>query len=437
MYRYGDGTPFPLDENFIETLTSAVEACTNAFMPLTELDERRNRAKAARIEADAELGKLADLEKTISNALAPYMVPEKKAQQAQQVAQKTLIAAKQTILASKGQIESRVSALEAQASAATSSEAVLQGLRPFFDHNQLPNAKWIMSWDVRGNEPAADSVMTAGRLTANFRLQVDQFRQPLRVDQLAEGVVVHMMKKGLLGKAKPAPVDLGKYVMVSFERTQNDHVITLREKPDRQSQGLRFTVGEHTATWQSLTANGDAETEPNPLDGEDFAGIRRLGEGAQNALKDLTSNRTLTDITLGGQPLSQLPEPRVVPMEVLHQLTPLARTIRERSRMSGELVLKKDVGGGRREELFVPRAQLSQHFSKLPDGYRKPFEEMGISGEDTQPAIQLPANLRPPAKMDKNDRPIPPPPPSPRIDPDKTLVVAPVIVDEALKEDKG
>jgi hypothetical protein len=23
MYRYGDGTPFPLDENFIETLTTA------------------------------------------------------------------------------------------------------------------------------------------------------------------------------------------------------------------------------------------------------------------------------------------------------------------------------------------------------------------------------------------------------------------------------
>jgi len=119
VYRYGDGTPFPLEENFIETVTVAVEACTNAFMPLTELDERRNRAKAARIEADGELGRLAELEKTISNALAPYMVPEKKSAQAQQVAQKTLIAAKQQITASKQQIESRVSALEAQAAAAT------------------------------------------------------------------------------------------------------------------------------------------------------------------------------------------------------------------------------------------------------------------------------------------------------------------------------
>jgi hypothetical protein len=436
MYRYGDGTPFPLDENFIETLTSAIESCTNAFMPLTELDERRNRAKAARAEADGELGRLADLEKTLASALAPFMVPDKKSAQANQAAQKTLLAAKQLIQASKGQIESRVSALEAQASASTSSEAVMQALRPFFDHNQLPSAKWIMSWDVRGAEPSADAVMNAGRLVANFRLAVEQYRQPIRVDQLAEGVVVHMMRKGLLGKAKPAPVDLGKYVMVAFERTQAEHVITLREKSDRQSQGLRFTVAEHTATWQSLTTNGDSETEANPLDGEDFAGIRRLGDGAQNALKDLTNNRALTDITLGGQALAQLPEPRVVPMEVLHQLTPLARTIRERSRMSGELVLKKDLGGGKREELFVPRAQLSQHFAKLPTNYRQPFEEMGIAGEDTQPAIQLPTNLRPPAKPSG-----PPPPPGAstpnanKADPDKTLVAPPVIVDETLKDE--
>jgi len=433
MYRYGDGTPFPHDENFIETLTSAIESCTNAFMPLTELDERRNRAKAARVEADSELGRLADLEKTLASALAPFMVPDKKSAQANQAAQKTLLAAKQLIQGSKGQIESRVSALEAQASASTSSEAVMQALRPFFDHNQLPTAKWIMAWDVRGAEPSADAVMSAGRLTANFKLQIDPYRQPIRVDQLAEGVVVHMMRKGLLGKAKPAPVDLGKYVMVAFERTQTEHVITLREKSDRQSQGLRFTVAEHTATWQSITASGDSETEPNPLDGEDFAGIRRLGDGAQNQLKDLTNNRALTDITLGGQALAQLPEPRVVPMEVLHQLTPLARTIRERSRMSGELVLKKDLGGGKREELFVPRAQLSQHFAKLPTNYRQPFEEMGIAGEDTQPAIQLPTNLRPPAKP---TGPPPPPPASTKVDPDKTLVVAPVIVDEALKDDK-
>jgi hypothetical protein len=276
-----------------------------------------------------------------------------------------------------------------------------------------------MAWDVRGNEPRADAIATSGRLTASFTLGVEQFRQPIRVDQLADAVIVHMMKKGLLGKAKPAPVELGKYVMVAFERAHDKHVITLKEKPDKASQGLRFAVGEHGATWQSISVTGDAETEPNPLDTDDVDGIRRLGDGAGRALRDLIQRRTLADLSLAGQGLAELPEPRVVPMEVLQQLTPIARTIRERSRVHGELVLKRDLGGGRREELFVPRAQLSQHFAKLPPEYRKPFEDMGITGEDTQPAIQLPEQLRPPAKKS-----VPPPPtPAAPILPSDTVTI--------------
>jgi len=399
MYRYGDGTPFPLEENFIETLTSAVEACTNAFMPLTELDSRRERARASRAEADRELAKLAELEKTLTSALAPYMVADKQSPQAQGVAQKTLQSAKAAIQQARVLVDGRVQAMEAQAGAGTAADAVLHALRPFFDHYQLPNAKWIMSWDVRGAEPHADAVASSGRLTASFALQLESFRTAIRVGDLADGVIVHMMKKGLLGKAKPAPVDLAKYVMVAYEKTGNEHVITLKEKPDKASQGLRFMVSDSGATWQSMSVNGDAETDPNPLDFEDVDGIRRLGEGAHKALRDLMGHRVLTDLSLGNQALSSLPEPRIVPMEVLQQLTPLARTIRERSRVSGELVLKRDIGGGRREELFVPRAQLAQQFMKLPMEYRKPFEDMGVSSEDTQPAVSIAgAQLRPPAK---------------------------------------
>jgi hypothetical protein len=396
VYRYGDGTPFPLEENFIETITNAVEACTNAFMPLTQLDHRREQARAARSEADRELNKLAELEQTLTNALAPYAAADKKGAHVQTVASKALQTAKTALQQARAQVESRVQALEAQAAADTAADAVLHALRTFFDHHQLPNAKWIMSWDVRGNEPSANAVATAGRLQASFTLQVDHFRTPIRVDQLADAVVVHMMKKGLLGKAKPAPVDLGKYVMVAFERTRDENVMTLKEKPDRASMGLRFLIHEGGASWQSLSASGDAETDWNPLDVEDIDGVRRLGNAAYAALKDLMPRRTLVDLALGTQTLNSLPEPRVVPMEVLSQLTPFARTIRERSRVHGELVLKKDIGGGRREELYVPRIQLARHFTKLPPEYQQPFQDMGVSGEDTQPAIQLPEHIRPP-----------------------------------------
>src|SRR5262245_21642286 len=167
MYRYGDGTPFPLDVNFIQTITSAVEACTNAFMPLTELDGRRERARAGRAEADRDLAKLGELEKTITSALAPYMVPDRKSPQTMTVAQSTLNTAKDAIKTARIQVEGRVQALEDQAGAGTASDAVLHALRPFFDNHQLPNSKWVLSWDVR-NEPRAEASATAGRLTAHF-----------------------------------------------------------------------------------------------------------------------------------------------------------------------------------------------------------------------------------------------------------------------------
>ena len=391
MYRYGDGTPFPLDENFIETLTAAVETCTNAFVPLTELDARREKARDVRREADKELGRLADLEATVIGSLLAFAPSDsKKPSLTQQVSQKITAGVKAAVSEARRQVEGRVAATDALAAPKTATDAVLRALRPFFEEQQLPNAKWIMSWDVRGLEPSANAVASAGRISASFSLSPDPYRTPIRVEQLSDGVIVHMMKKGVFGKAKPAPIDLGKYVVVAFERTIHESIVTLKENPNKSAQGLRFAVTDVGATWVSITAAGDADGDPNPLDIEDVAPVRQLAERAHAALKDLINRRTLVDLALGNTPLSDLEEPRIIPLELLAQLTPLARTIREKSRMSGELTLKRDIGDGRREELFVPRATLAAQFAKLPDEYRRPFEDMGITGEHTAPAIQLP-----------------------------------------------
>jgi hypothetical protein len=395
MYRYGDGSPFPLDENFIETLTTAVETCTNAFVPLAELDGRREKAREVRREADKELGRLADLEATVIGSLVPFVPSDnKKPSLTQQVSQKITAGVKTAVAEARRQVEGRVAATEALAAGRTAGDAVIQALRPFFEEQQLPNAKWIMSWDVRGAEPSANAVATAGRIAASFSLAPDPYRVPIRVEQLCEGVVVHMMKKGVFGKAKPAPIDLGKYVIVAFERNAHETMVALKENANKSAQGLRFAVTEVGATWVSITAAGDADGEANPLDPEDVRPVRTLTEKANAALKDLLLRRTLVDLALGSSAIGDLEEPRIVPLELLAQLTPLARTIREKSRTSGELILKRDIGDGRREELFVPRATLAAQFARLPNEYRRPFEDMGITAEETSPAIQIP---RPPA----------------------------------------
>ena len=397
MYRYGDGTPFPLDENFIETLTAAVESCTSAFLPLAELDNRKHTAKETRREADMEITRLGDLEKTLQGSLAAFLGPalDKKASVSGQLATKLGATIKQSIAETRKQIETRVAAVEAQASPQTAADAVIKALQEFFGTHQLPKSAWIMSWDVRGAEPQADAIATSGKLQAAFSLSPDPYRTPIRVEQLADGVVVHMMKRGVFGKAKPAPIDLGKYVIVAFERNGTEIVVTLRENANRTAAGLRFAVQADGATWVAITPAGDADGTPNELDSEDVAPVRLLGDRAYATLKGLLAKRRLVDLTLGGRAIADLDDPRAVPLELLAQLTPLARSLREKSRVHGELVLKRDVGDGRREELFVPRATLAQQYARLPYEYRRPFEEMGITAEETQPSIQLP--VRPPA----------------------------------------
>ena len=101
-----------------ESFTVAVESCTNAFAPLAELDERRDKAKEARREADMEGARLGDLENTLLGALVAFTGPatEKKAAVTGQLAQKLSTTIKQSIADTRKQIDTRVASLEAQAS---------------------------------------------------------------------------------------------------------------------------------------------------------------------------------------------------------------------------------------------------------------------------------------------------------------------------------
>src|SRR6185503_13354856 len=108
----------------------------------------------------------------------------KKPSLTQQVSQKITGAVKTAVIEARRQVENRVAATDALAHGKTSAEGVLKALRPFFESHQLPHAKWIMSWDVRGAEPSANAVATGGRISASFTLSPDPYRAPIRVEQL-------------------------------------------------------------------------------------------------------------------------------------------------------------------------------------------------------------------------------------------------------------
>lgn len=380
MYRFGDGTAFPLDENFIDTLTQAVEACTHAFLPLAELDVRREKAVIAERDAQREVERLLELDKVVGAALGEFI--NGSSGLAQSTAHKIVAATKQSVNAVRSQIEGRARALLADAEPRNVADRVQSALAPFFERAELPGTTWVTSWDGRGATARAEGVSTAGRLSAAFTLDLSgAWQAPIRNDQFAADVIVHMERKRTFGKAKPAPIDLSKMLMISIEQRARETVLGMRESPKTQA-GYRFVIGEDGCTFSQIGATGELESEVHNVADEDVANLRRLGDAAVAQLAALRARRSVRELRYSGEPVLTLVEPKKMPLELLGQLTPLCRALRDRSPVAGELVLKRDIGDGRREELFVPRAQLAARFLPLPPEYRKPFEDMGLGHEE-------------------------------------------------------
>lgn len=383
MYRFGDGTAFPLEENFIDTLTQAVEACTGAFAPLAELDARREKALIAERDSQREVERLLELDRVVESALGQFTTGNGgSGGLAQATAHKIVAATKQSVNAVKNQIEGRARALLAEAEPRNVADRVQAAMAPFFERAELPGTTWVTSWDGRGATARAEAVSTSGRLSAAFTLDLSgPWQQPIKNEQFAAEVIVHLVRKRTFGKAKPTPLDLGKMLMISIEQRARETVIGMRESIKTQA-GYRFVLGEDGCTFSVLGPTGELESEVHSVTDEDVPNLRRLADAATGQLAALRARRTVRELRYTGEPLAQLSEPKTFPLELLGQLTPLCRALRDRSPVAGELVLKRDIGDGRREELFVPRAALAARFLPLPAEYRRPFEDMGLGHDE-------------------------------------------------------
>lgn len=380
MYRFGDGTAFPLEENFIDTLTQAVEACTQAFSPLAELDARREKAIVAERDSHREVERLLELERVVEAAVGQFTSGG--GGLAQATAHKIVTATKQSVAAVRSQVEGRARAMLAEAEPRNVADRVQAAMSPFFERVELPGTTWVTSWDGRGQTARAEAASTSGRLGAAYTLDLSGvWQQPVRNDQFAADVIVHLVRKRTFGKAKPTPLDLSKMLMISIEQRARETVLGVRESI-KALTGYRFVLGEDGATFSNLGPTGELEPEVHAITDEDLPNLRRLADGAVSQLAALRARRTVRELRFGGEVMSSLKEPKVFPLELLGQLTPLCRALRERSPVAGELVMKRDIGDGRREELFVPRAALAARFQPLPPDYRRPFEDMGLGHED-------------------------------------------------------
>ncbi|AKT43233.1 hypothetical protein [Chondromyces crocatus] len=387
-YLYGDATPFPLTENFLVTLCAATEASV-ALLRADELVDSGNRAVQ---ETDArvtkELAALDAVARRIEESLGanpPVVAPDAGPVQlaAARIAEHAWATLERTRAEVLGLRESAVAA----SSRAAPHAKVLPALSAFLTAHQLPETTWSIRWGAeKGVASASAEVFSRAHcgLEATFGVEIPVThlwsRSP-RVNQLEREVTIQMMRKPWLRKPRPCPVRLDKLFVASVTHTPEDARMTLVHNPKRQ-EGIEIVLRSGSSTGVTATRldkQGEAVGEPEVLDATDSAEVKRLWARVESTLGELVLHRTgATEATLGGVQVGDIVHPEVIAEVVIGAVAPIIREIVRRSASPRELSLKRTLGDGRREELFVSFETVLDRTAGLSERHRAMFDAFGL-----------------------------------------------------------
>jgi hypothetical protein len=185
-------------------------------------------------------------------------------------------------------------------------------------------------------------------------------------------LIVHLPRRRWLRAPVETAIPLGRCLLASARHDDRGRELVIR-RPD--GSGWRIDMprdGQPSAATLDRRgrASGTAlvsETELAPLIGaiDRELATSRLPRHARDVLLDGTRLTEVDDTTLAARAL-------------LGELAPAVHAIRQRSRMPGELTLKRDIADGRREEIYISRASLTARYASLPTEYRRLLDDAGF-----------------------------------------------------------
>lgn len=414
MYRYGDGTPFPFEDNFIDIVGAAVDACAAMFGAAAQLEGLRQKAQQAKRDADAEGAKLASLERSIEGAVALSQPSQgKDATLVQQTALRALEAARHTIVQSRGQLEKRVQAALAEPRVDRAMQTSFAAAARFFDGHHLPRTAWSWSWKA---DAGAEATAFAARFTVTFDLDAP-WAGPARIGALLPELIAHLPKKRMIGKPAPVKLHLDKGALLAVDRDGDEISMLIREHAAKPSCTWLITMDRPGASSAGCVAL-DEHQQPlgieTELVGDDATAVSRLAAAVIEAMTPALEKRRTREVTIGKDALRGLSDPAEPARVMLELLAPTIRTLCAKSRVQGEISLKRDVADGRREEIFVSRTAIAAKYAALPPEYRKLFDAAGL-GREAQHTEEVELDTDRKTEPDHRVRAMPPPPPPARV----------------------
>lgn len=396
-YRYGDSTPFPLEEDFLQTVTQVTETCVGLLRIDAAVREARTRIGYTTSHADQNGRWLANLRRAVAQVIreSPRPASTQAAQEAERIidafsrmaedSQRRVVSQRDQLL---GQLETSIVEQRGQ---------IVQHLERLLLRHTLPDTEWGISWRAEGDQAFAEALSIAPcGLEASFALELPAahpWARPVRVSDLGGELRAQLPRQaGRIRRAESHQVKLSRYFITAVDLAAERQTLTLKRRAREPSSGYDIWCEEDGVTILALEPS-ESVGAPIHLRGTARDGVHALVARIRADLEPLVSSRReLTDAVLKGVALRELDSPSFLAQVLIDAVAPLVRELVLRSPSAEELCLKRDLGDGRREEVFIPISAITDQIALLPAEQRVFFDPFGIS----PPVLPLAESLNTP-----------------------------------------
>ncbi len=403
---YGDSTPFPYEGSFIEMIRHAVDCGVVLLTSQHAIHRAIARTSEVNRAKHLERARLEGMNLTLKRTLAVEMAPS---------ADRLIRAGARILDAARSAIEAELLSLETAAanevgrarfSADQARTSAQRALETFLLHHDLPGTEVglrLLASEERYSGQA--HVATPFGVEAGFELQIPEAHEwgrPVRVGDLSPGTEVHVPTESGLFFKKVAvqPVKLDRLFVTALHIGSVRGAMTLRRQPTAGAgYKIDFDASSERPRVLIVRLGEDGGETPEPaqaLVGEDAVQVLGLWQRVLGSAGELGRRRSaMTGAQFDGQALKVLDQPSVIAEKLVRVLAPIVVEIAQRSGAPGELVLRRDVRAGRREEVYITKAELHEKVMTLPPLLRGVFDPFELVSPriPRAPAPSLPAYM--------------------------------------------
>ncbi len=387
-YLYGDSEPFPLQYDFLAALESFVSNCSRAAVLDAEIHSLHSAMQKAKETREENLDELeafhrttmANIEKTVPTAAAQPT--------ADYVKQLTDVSLGLVTNARRiAETQTQSDDVEFKAQRAKRRAEIRSLLGAFLSSLHLPTDEVRISMKhVDGRNEVSAILGSPGQIVTSFTLaasQVPALQHPRKVGDFVKGISLPVgVKRGWFQRSVQAELAvLDEIIVGAFELTNSSADIYLRKKAlEKDTLVLKIQRQEGETTAQiHFPEDAEAEGLGTAIEESARGQIESLWQALRTACEEVLAwKERLVSVQFAGTDVVETDNLQPFLRAIVGVIGPVVAEITRRSPNSAELSLKAEVEKGRREEIYIRKADLASKLEPLPNEQKQLFAGLGL-----------------------------------------------------------